>query len=78
MLIALCQLLLILLFVFFFVCFFVLLLLEYYFNQASSKGNTHSVHYGHGNQSSLMMWETDSWNGIAGAPLILSPRGMQH
>ena len=62
----------------FFVCFFVLLLLEYYFNQASSKGNTHSVHYGHGNQSSLMMWETDSWNGIAGAPLILSPRGMQH
>lgn len=22
--------------------------------------------------------DTDSWNGIAGAPLILSPRGMQH
>ena len=55
------------------------MLIEYYFNQASSKGLFVIPFV-------LMFAKTncdiyrnlDSWNGIAGAPLILSPRGMQH
>lgn len=53
---------------------------EYYFNQASSKGKAHLMCSARlkSSISHLLRIFTDSWNGIAGAPLILSPRGMQH